>query len=410
MLASFACLIVAAAGLAAASLFPFGLLRMASTVTAPAGIRVAGVGMVVVMLASFRIALDVDAAARPHLPVNIGLALLALALGGGVAWWSGRTVAMTAMAKMVALYNGAGGGAVSLSGSLIAWAKLDDVIERPLRVKGQQAINTVAMAARLALGGWIVCIATGLSKPAIALPILIYAFFGCALVLGVLMTLLIGGADMPVVISIDNAFTGLAVALEVPRAAEPRASDRRHGGGRRRPAADAADGARDEPLREQYRLHELRRRDGPQARRHPGRTQADCPRDAGVAMRYASSAIVGPGYGLSVAQGQQKLFEFVRLLQAGAPYDAVFQLEDINGDFPDSDALIIGANDVVNPAARTDKAKKVSVVKRGKGIGYADVVNTLFYADSCSMVYGDAQAVPVQMIKAVKSLGRPLAA
>jgi len=115
----------------------------------------------------------------------------------------------------------------------------------------------------------------------------------------------------------------------------------------------------------------------------------------------------------------------VLLAEAGVPYDAIFQLEDINGDFPDTDvALIIGANDVVNPAARTDKsspiygmpildadkAKKVFVVKRGEGKGYAGVVNTLFYADNCSMVYGDAQAVLVQMIEAVKSLGLPVAA
>ena len=176
------------------------------------------------------------------------------------------------------------------------------------------------------------------------------------------------------------------------------------------------------------------------------------PGDAGIAMRYASSVIIVPGYGLAVAQGQQKLFEFVKLLQAGGvrvrfavhpvagrmpgqmdvllaeagvPYGAIFQLEDINGDFPDTDvALIIGANDVVNPAARTDKsspiygmpildadkAKKVFVVKRGEGKGYAGVVNTLFYADNCSMVYGDAQAVLVQMIEAVKSLGLPVSA
>jgi len=115
----------------------------------------------------------------------------------------------------------------------------------------------------------------------------------------------------------------------------------------------------------------------------------------------------------------------VLLAEAGVPYDAIFQLEDINADFPHTDvALIIGANDVVNPAARSDKsspiygmpildadkAKKVFVVKRGEGKGYAGVVNTLFYADNCSMVYGDAQAVLVQMIEAVKSLGLPVAA
>ena len=174
--------------------------------------------------------------------------------------------------------------------------------------------------------------------------------------------------------------------------------------------------------------------------------------DAGIAMRYASKVIIVPGYGLAVAQGQQKLYEFVKLLQAagvsvkfavhpvagrmpgqmdvllaeaGVPYDLIFQLEDINDDFSSTDiALVIGANDVVNPAARSDKsspifgmpilnadqAKRVFVVKRGEGKGYAGIVNALFYADNCNMVYGDAQAVLVKMIEAVRGLGLPAAA
>jgi NAD(P) transhydrogenase subunit beta len=174
--------------------------------------------------------------------------------------------------------------------------------------------------------------------------------------------------------------------------------------------------------------------------------------DAGIFMRYASKVIIVPGYGLAAAQGQQKLYEFVKLLQAagvdvkfaihpvagrmpgqmdvllaeaGVPYDMIFQLEDINDDFATTDvALVIGANDVVNPAARTDKsspifgmpilnadkAKKVYVVKRGEGKGYSGVVNALFYADNCEMVYGDAAAVMAQMIEAVKGLGLSVAA
>ena len=484
MLASIAPLIVGVAGLVAAALFLFGLLRMSSPVTAPSGIRVAGVGMALAVLASFLYAANVGAPARPHLPVNIGLAVVALALGGGLAWRSGRTVAMTAMPQMVALYNGMGGGAaaaiaavellgaktsgwtalavtlagaligaVSLSGSLIAWAKLDGRIERPLRIDGQQAINGTVMVLALAVGGWIVCASTGLVDPVIGLPALICAFFACALVFGVLMTLPIGGADMPVVISIYNAFTGLAVGLEGYVLQNPalmiagmvvgaagllltllmaRAMNRSVGN----------------VVFTRFGVAPGKRRQGA----IEGSLKPMAPGDAGIAMRYASSVIIVPGYGLAVAQGQQKLFEFVKLLQAGGvrvrfavhpvagrmpgqmdvllaeagvPYDAIFQLEDINADFPDTDiALIIGANDVVNPAARTDKsspiygmpildadkAKKVLVVKRGEGKGYAGVVNTLFYAGNCSMVYGDAQAVLVQMIEAVKSLGLPVAA
>jgi NAD(P) transhydrogenase subunit beta len=174
--------------------------------------------------------------------------------------------------------------------------------------------------------------------------------------------------------------------------------------------------------------------------------------DAGIFMRYAGSVIIVPGYGLAVAQGQQKLYEFVKLLQAvgvsvkfavhpvagrmpgqmdvllaeaGVPYDMIFQLEDINDEFANTDvALVIGANDVVNPAARTDKsspvygmpilnadkAKKVYVVKRGQGKGYAGIVNALFYGDNCDMVYGDAAAVLTKMIEAVRALGAKAAA
>jgi NAD(P) transhydrogenase subunit beta len=174
--------------------------------------------------------------------------------------------------------------------------------------------------------------------------------------------------------------------------------------------------------------------------------------DAGTFMRYAKSVIIVPGYGLAAAQGQQKLFEFVKLLQAdgvsvkfaihpvagrmpgqmdvllaeaGVPYDMIFQLDDINTEFAETDvSLVIGANDVVNPAARTDKsspifgmpilnadkAKQVYVIKRGQGKGYAGIQNALFYAENCNMVYGDAAAVLATMIEAVRGLGTKAAA
>jgi H+-translocating NAD(P) transhydrogenase subunit beta len=106
-------LIIGATDLVAAFLFLFGLQRMASPATAASGILVAGFGMAAAIVASFLYVFEVGAAARPHLPVNIALALVALALGGGLAWWSGKRVAMTAMPQMVALYNGMGGGAAA---------------------------------------------------------------------------------------------------------------------------------------------------------------------------------------------------------------------------------------------------------------------------------------------------------
>jgi NAD(P) transhydrogenase subunit beta len=444
---------------------------------------VAGVGMAAAILASFLYALNVDAAAKPHLMVNISLAVAALVVGGGVAWWSGKKVAMTAMPQMVAIYNGMGGGAaaaiaavelfgnkadgvtqlvvtligaligaVSLSGSLIAWAKLDGVIKKPLRIKGQQVFNALVALATLAVGGYIVLIAHGVITSPVATPDLIYLFFGCALIFGVLMTLPIGGADMPVVISIYNAFTGLAVGLEGFVLQNPALM-----------IAGMVVGAAGTLLTllmakamNRSVSNILFTNFGAVTKQKQGDIKGSLKPveagDAGIFMRYASSIIIVPGYGLAVAQGQQKLYEFVKLLQAagvsvkfaihpvagrmpgqmdvllaeaGVPYDLIFQLEDINDEFANTDvALVIGANDVVNPAARTDKsspiygmpilnadkAKKVYVVKRGQGKGYAGIVNALFYGDNCDMVYGDAAAVLTKMIEAVRALGTKAAA
>src|ERR1700683_4167576 len=347
MLTTIPQLTIGAADLAAAFLFMYGLKRMSSPVTAPSGIFVAGVGMLVAILASFLYALSVDATARPHLPVNIGLAVTALILGGGAAWWSGRKVAMTSMPQMVALYNGMGGGAagaiaagelfghkaqgvtqlgvtligamigaVSLSGSLIAWAKLDGVINKPLRVRGQQAFNAAVMLATLAVGGIIVFAVQSGTDPLIGLPGLIGLFFGCALIFGALMTLPICGADMPVVISIYNAFTGLAVGLGGFVLQNPALM-----------IAGMVVGAAGMLLTllmakamNRSVSNVLFTNFGTVAKHKksdmPGSLKPVEAGDAGIFMRYASKVIIVPGYGLAVAQGQQKLYEFVKLLQA----------------------------------------------------------------------------------------------
>ncbi len=483
MLAVIPQLTIGVVDLAAAFLFLYGLKRMSSPVTAPSGIFVAGIGMLVAILASFLYVFSVGAAARPFLPMNIGLALIALVLGGGVAWWSGRKVAMTAMPQMVALYNGMGGGAagaiaavelfggkaqgatqlvvtligaligaVSLSGSLIAWAKLDGVIKKPLRVWGQQAFNGVIMLATLAVGGYVVLVVQSGTAPLIAMPGLITLFFGCALVFGIAMTLPIGGADMPVVISIYNALTGLAVGLEGFVLQNPALMIAGMVVGAAGTLltllmAKAMNRSVSNVIFTNFGTPTKHKRGAIKGSLKP--VQAG---DAGIFMRYASKVIIVPGYGLAAAQGQQKLYEFVKLLQAagvdvkfaihpvagrmpgqmdvllaeaGVPYDMIFQLEDINDDFATTDvALVIGANDVVNPAARTDKsspiygmpilnadkARKVYVVKRGQGKGYAGIVNALFYGDNCDMVYGDAAAVLTKMIEAVRALGTKAAA
>jgi NAD(P) transhydrogenase subunit beta len=470
-------LVIGAADLGAAFLFLYGLKRMSSPATAASGIRVAGVGMIAAVLASFLYVLSVDAAARPHLMINIALAVVALGLGGVGAWFAGRKVAMTAMPQMVAIYNGMGGGAagaiaavelfgarthgatqlvvtllgaligaVSLSGSLIAWAKLDGIIKQPWRIKGQQAINAAVVLATVLVGGVIVAASFGGERLLLAAPTWIWIFFAAALIFGVLMTLPIGGADMPVVISVYNAFTGLAVGLEGFVLQNPALM-----------IAGMVVGAAGLLLTmlmakamNRSIANVLFTNFGTPAKSKPGGIQGtERPveaSDAGIAMRYAASVIIVPGYGLAAAHAQQKLYEFVKILQAskvsvkfaihpvagrmpgqmdvllaeaGVPYDMIFQLDDINDDFATTDvALIIGANDVVNPAARTDKsspifgmpilnadkARQVYVVKRGQGKGYSGIVNALFYSPDCEMVYGDAQAVLVKMIEAVRGL------
>jgi NAD(P) transhydrogenase subunit beta len=478
MLLLIAQITIVAADLTAAFLFLFGLKRMSSPATASSGIRMAGIGMIAAVATSFFYVFSVDKAAQPHLLVNVGLAVLALGIGGGVAWMVGRRVAMTAMPQMVAIYNGMGGGAagaiaavelfgakttgatqlvitllgaligaVSMSGSVIAWAKLQGVMGAPLRFKGQKILNGLVFLAAVMVAGWIIFISFSGSTSMLAPWAWICIFFGLALAFGILMTLPIGGADMPVVISIYNAFTGLAVGLEGFVLGNPALM-----------IAGMVVGAAGLLLTllmakamNRSISNVLFSNFGAIAKpRHgkiSGTERETSAADAGIAMRYSSSVVIVPGYGLAAAQAQQKLYEFVKLLiaakvsvkfaihpvagrmpgqmdvllaEAGVPYDLIFQLDDINNEFATTDVvLVIGANDVVNPAARTDKsspiygmpildadkAKQVYVIKRGQGKGYSGIVNELFYEPNCNMVFGDAQAVLIKMIEAVRGLG-----
>ena len=481
MLTLIAQLIIAVTGFVAAFLLMYGLKRMSSPATAASGIRVAGVGMLAAVIAAFLYSFNVDVAAQPHLFVNLGLAIAAMAIGGSIAWWSGKTVKMTAMPEMVAIYNGMGGGAaaaiagvelfggranettqlivtlfgaligaISLSGSVIAWAKLGRILKAPLQFRGQQQLNAAVLLATLLVGASIVVAVAG-GPSLLPLPGLISLFFGCALLYGVLLTLPIGGADMPVVISIYNAATGVAVGLEGYVLGNPALM-----------IAGMVVGAAG-ILLTVLMAKAMNRTVFDVLFKHFGAKKGHKPSaitgeekpvqasDAAIDMRYAKSVIIVPGYGLAVSQGQQKLYDFVKLLvaagvsvkfaihpvagrmpgqmdvllaEAGVPYDMILQLDDINDQFATTDvALVIGANDVVNPAARSDKsspiygmpilnadkAKKIYVVKRGQGKGYSGVVNGLFYAPNAFMVYGDAAAVLGQMIEAVKGLGKAAA-
>jgi NAD(P) transhydrogenase subunit beta len=475
-------LAIGAIDLVAAFLFMYGLKRMSSPVTAGSGINVAGIGMLVAVLASFLYAFDVEPAAQKFLTINIALAMCALIVGGGVSWWGGKTVAMTAMPQMVALYNGMGGGAaaaiagvelfggkaigltalvvtlvgaligaVSLSGSLIAWAKLDEILKAPLRFQGQQVVNALALLGTLAVGCYIVFILQTGAAPVLTMPHVTLLFFGCALLFGILLTIPIGGADMPVVISIYNAATGLAVGLEGFVLQNPALM-----------IAGMVVGAAGLLLtllmaRAMNRSvsNILFSNFGTVVQQKQGDIEGSlkpsAASDAAIAMRYASSVIVVPGYGLAAAQAQTKLYDFVKLLtasgvnvrfavhpvagrmpgqmdvllaEAGVPYDMIYQLDEINDDFANTDfSLVIGANDVVNPAARiektspiygmpilnADRSKHVYVIKRGQGTGYAGIVNPLFYEENCNMVYGDAATVLGEMIEAVRGLTKAAA-
>ena len=445
-----------------AFLFIMGLKRMSSPVTARSGIVWAGAGMLVATLFTFL---------TPQMS-NYEWILPAIILGTLLAWISGKRVAMTDMPQMIALYNGFGGGAaaaiaavelyrgeamgptmgtlavsggligaVSFSGSLIAFGKLQGLVKKSWRFGGQQLLNIVILLAALTVGAFI---ASGFHAD----PFHVSLFFLLALVFGVFMTLPIGGADMPVVISMYNAFTGLAVAFEgfvMQNAAMIIAGTVVGSAG---------------TLLTQLMARAMNRSLGNVLFSGFGDTGGAAAAggdvkgsmkpieaaDVGVMMAFSQKVIVVPGYGMAVAQAQHKVWELCQLLiergvlvrfaihpvagrmpghmnvllaEAGVPYDLIADLDEINAEFETADvALIIGANDVVNPTARNDnsspiygmpilnadKAKNVIVIKRGQGTGFSGIENALFYLDNTRMLYGDGQAAASQLIQAVKAV------
>jgi NAD(P) transhydrogenase subunit beta len=452
--------IAAASYFVAATLFLLGLQRMASPVTARSGIHWAGAGMVIATVATFLL---------PGLG-NLALIGAALVIGVSAAWVSGKKVAITDMPQMVALYNGMGGGsaaaigavellrfsaagaapsmvtlalgvvgaligAVSLSGSIIAWAKLDGRMDKRYTFPGQQLFNLGVFVVAIALGGVVL---HSLGVPAIL------AFFVVALVLGVMMTLPIGGADMPVVISLYNALTGLAVAFEgyvLGNQALIIAGMMVGAAGMllTRLMAKAMNRSIKSVLFSNFG-------GGGQAQEISGAQKPIEAGDVAAMMAYAQRVVIVPGYGMAVAQAQHKIWELtqkliergvkvkfaihpvagrmpghmnVLLAEAGVPYDLIADMDDINPEFPNTDvALVIGANDVVNPVAKTDpaspiygmpildvvNAKNVVVIKRGKGTGFAGIENALFYADNTRMLYGDGAEMASALVSELKAV------
>jgi NAD(P) transhydrogenase subunit beta len=444
-----------------AALFILGLKRMSSPVTARSGILWAGSGMLVATVVTFL---------YPGM-TNYGWIGAAIAVGGGLAWWSGKRVAMTDMPQMIALYNGMGGGAaaaiaavelyrgetqsyaisslaviggiigsVSFSGSAIAFGKLQGLITRSVRFSGQQIFNLLLLAAALILGAMVALHFN-------ASPMIVTAFFVLALLLGLTMTLPIGGADMPVVISLYNALTGLAVGFEgfvLDNAAMIIAGTVVGSAGTllTQLMAKAMNRSLGNVLFSNFGESSAAGGGGA-----TGTQKAIEASDAGVMMAYSQKIIIVPGYGMAVAQAQHKVWELAQLLidhgvkvrfaihpvagrmpghmnvllaEAGVPYDLISDLDEINAEFETADvALIIGANDVVNPDARAnraspiygmpilnaDKAKNVIVIKRGQGQGFSGIDNALFGLDQTRMLYGDAQSAVSQLIQAVKAAG-----
>jgi H+-translocating NAD(P) transhydrogenase subunit beta len=453
----------------AALLFILGLKRMSHPATAQGGIQWAGWGMLIATIATFFHPAITGAASAQKIYI---LMIAAIALGGGIAWFTGKKVAMTDMPQMIAIYNGMGGGAaaaiaaiellklangeashgqvakalaiigaligaISFSGSTIAWAKLDGRMNKAYSLPAHHFVSIACFVASLVLGAMIFM----QPQPNV---ILIAAFFACALTFGVLMTLPIGGADMPVIISLYNAFTGLAVGLEgfvLNNSAMIIAGIVVGAAGMLLTQLMAK--AMNRPIAKL--LTPPTGAAGP-AQAVEGTQKPIEAGDVAALMAYANKVIIIPGYGMAVAQAQHKVWELTKVLQekgvevkfaihpvagrmpghmnvllaeAGVPYDVIFDIEEINEEFATADvAFVIGANDVVNPVARTDKtspiygmpilnadkAKHCIVNKRGKGSGFSGIENALFYLDNTRMYYGGGAEAVSGLVQQLKQL------
>ncbi len=441
--------------------FILGLKAMSSPETARRGILFAGVAMLIAVLVTFL---------SPGLS-NFAWIALGVAIGGLAGWYWARVVQMTAMPQMVAMFNGMGGGAaaaiaavellsslsnvaiaglsiaggvigsISIAGSVIAFLKLQGWLRsKPIVLPARQVVNTVVLVVGVGFGAFALLRTD---------TVWLLPFFVVLLLYGILLTLPIGGADMPVVISLFNALTGIAVALDGFALVNGPLGD----AGYAMVIAGTLVGAAGSLLT--LLMAKAMNRSvanvffgafgaaeetgGP----IQGQMKPIDASDAAVLMAYANQVIIVPGYGMAVAQAQQKVKELADLLEskgvtvkfgihpvagrmpghmnvllaeAGISYDKLFDRDEINAEFPSTDVvLVLGANDVVNPAAHrkgsplegmpildVEQAKNVIVIKRGQGKGFAGIENDLFYRDNCRMLYGDAQQVVGKLVSELK--------
>ena len=445
-----------------AILFVVALKLMNSPKTARLGNLLAAFGM----LAAVAVTLDLSVIE----PINLLAIVVACGVGAALGFVMARRVQMTAMPQMVALFNGLGGGAVALvamieflgggfgvgeqittalstvvgaisfSGSMIAFGKLQELLPgKPIVFPGLKVINLLLLGGMVAL--IVLVVGTNMLPAYLAL-------LAVATIVGIMMVLPIGGADMPVVISLLNSFTGVAaglagfvlnntalliggglvgasgliLTLQMCKAMNRSLENVVFGAF----AGNVAGGAT------------------PLDSAGGGTVRSYTPEDAAIVFAGASSVAIVPGYGMAVAQAQHVVKELsdvlqsmgvdvkyaihpvagrmpghmnVLLAEADVPYEQLYDLEDINPELPETDvALIIGANDVTNPAARydksspiygmpildVDKAKTCMVCKRSMNPGYAGIDNELYGLPNTVMLFGDAKATITKLIKALE--------
>ncbi len=450
--------------LLSATLFVFGLKRMGSPATARQGNRMAALAMLIAIVATL-IEQDI---------LSWQLVAAGIVLGSVIGAFLARTVKMTDMPQLVGVFNGLGGGAsgvvaaaeffrlgggslgleagitillstligaVTLSGSFIAFGKLQRFISgAPLTFPFSRTLNAMLFLAILVIAGMQV---TGEATVTMYL-----VLTGLALLLGILLVTPIGGADMPVVISLLNSYSGLAASaagfvlgnmiLIISGALVGAAGlilTNLMCRAMNRSLANVAFGA-------------FGAADSTGGRITPGegKTVRDVNAEqAAMVLAYAQSVIIVPGYGLAVAQAQhdiRKLSDLLRergvqvkfaihpvagrmpghmnvlLAEADVPYTQLFDLDEINEEFASTDvALIVGANDVVNPDARdpssviagmpildVDRARHVIVMKRSLSPGFAGIDNPLFYLDHTMMFFGDAKGSMVDLVRETKEV------
>ena len=451
--------------LAAAVLFILGLKQLSSPKGARNGNFTAAAGMVIALIATIPLLRFTAAGAAI---IGIGVVI-----GGIVGTVGARMVKMTAIPQMVALFNGVGGGAaalvavaellhfgnhpaftvafpsvfsivigsISFAGSMVAFAKLQELMTgTPITYPSQQLVNGLLAAA---IVGFVIAVLAIASVPFSYLSLMILA-----LVLGVAFVLPIGGADMPVVISLLNAFTGLAVAASgftlnnfalivagTLVGASGSLLTKLMSDAMGRSLANVLFGA----------FGQLRKGGAAAAGKEGRSVRSASAEDLGTLLAYSRRVIIVPGYGLAVAQAQHAVRELAELLEkrgvevsyaihpvagrmpghmnvllaeANVPYEQLKEMDEINDEFKNADVvLVVGANDVVNPAARSspgspiygmpilnaDQAKNIVFMKRSMRPGFAGIDNELLYDPKTIMFFGDAKDSLTKLVNAVKA-------